>query len=56
MFEIYRGLMADPRFVDNYRFVALDVPDTDDRICTYASREWLSRLQASGDFGIELID
>jgi len=54
--RIYRGLPADQDFVASYIFVALDVPDTDDRVCTYMSKEWFTALQADQRYQIEVVD
>jgi len=56
IYEIYRGLTADSRFVENYTFVALSVPDTDDRVCTYMGSKWLNGLRADGRYGIQIVD
>ena len=55
MYEIYRGMPGDDDFNARYRFVALDVPDTDDRVCGYVSNEWLAALEADG-FGFTVVD
>jgi len=55
MFEIYRGMMADERFMERYSFVALEVPDIDDRVCTYISDEWLVGIRDAG-YGVQPVD
>jgi hypothetical protein len=56
IYEIYRGMTTDSRFVENYTFVALSVPDTDDRVCTYMGSKWLNGLRADGRYGIQIVD
>lgn len=46
--RIYRGLFDDADFNAAYRFVALDVPGTTDRVCTYMRVELSDELRRSG--------
>ncbi|MBT8421857.1 MAG: hypothetical protein KJP03_01960, partial [Gammaproteobacteria bacterium] len=55
MYEIYRGMLAEDEFNARYQFVALNVPATDDRICTYASNEWLAGIRSAG-YGVQLVE
>lgn len=55
LYSIYRGLPADQQFVDTYSFVAISVPGTSDRLCTYVSNAWLADMQSAGGFTVELV-
>lgn len=56
LFEIYRGLPHDTDFLARYTFVALDVPDTSDRVCTFVANEWLAGMRSAGGYGITVVD
>ena len=51
-YPIYRGLPGDERFLKRYTFVVINVPDSDERVCTHIDKDLLADLRASGDYEI----
>jgi len=56
IFEIYRGLPGDERFQSEYSFVAIDVPDSTDKVCTYIRTGLRKELSASDAFSWQIVN
>lgn len=55
-YPIYRGLPSDSKFLENYSYAILTLPDGAEKVCTYIDNALLADLQDTGNYNIQLIN
>jgi hypothetical protein len=56
IFQIYRQLLTDQKFIENYRFVAIKAPQSGGWLCTYIKRDLAQSIEAAGKYELLPVD
>ncbi len=56
LFDIYQEMFIDADFIAQYRFAAIEAPQSGGWLCTYIKRDLLASLQDRPETNIKLID